>query len=83
MNYQKTRNTTETKLEITLSDDNAPSNIKTGVGFLDHMLTLFSFHSKLTLNIEANGDIEVDDHHVTDARRLAGDFTDHLSPSCS
>ena len=66
MNYQKTRNTAETKLEITLSDDNAPSNIKTGVGFLDHMLTLFSFHSKLTLNIEANGDIEVDDHHVTE-----------------
>ena len=66
MNYQKTRNTAETKLEITLSDDNAPSNIKTGVGFLDHMLTLFSFHSKLTLNIEANGDIEVDDPNVTE-----------------
>lgn len=66
MNYQKTRNTAETKLKITLSDDNTPSNIDTGVGFLNHMLTLFSFHSNLTLNIAADGDIEVDDHHVTE-----------------
>lgn len=66
MIYQKTRNTAETQLKIAIADDNSPSNIQTGVGFLDHMLTLFAFHSKLTINIEANGDTEVDDHHVTE-----------------
>ncbi|MDH9160159.1 imidazoleglycerol-phosphate dehydratase HisB [Staphylococcus succinus] len=66
MIYQKTRNTAETQLKIAIADDNSPSNIQTGVGFLDHMLTLFAFHSKLTITIEANGDTEVDDHHVTE-----------------
>ena len=66
MKFQKTRNTAETKLEISLSDDRTKSEINTGVGFLDHMLTLFSFHSQLTLTIRADGDVEVDDHHVTE-----------------
>ncbi|MCE4994970.1 imidazoleglycerol-phosphate dehydratase HisB [Staphylococcus xylosus] len=66
MIYQKTRNTAETQLSISLADDNRPSNINTGVGFLDHMLTLFTFHSNLSITIEANGDTEVDDHHVTE-----------------
>lgn len=66
MTYQKTRNTKETQLNITLANDRKESNIHTGVGFLDHMLTLFTFHSGLTLNIEANGDTHVDDHHVTE-----------------
>ncbi|MDN6161792.1 MAG: imidazoleglycerol-phosphate dehydratase HisB, partial [Atopostipes sp.] len=46
--------------------DQRTSKIDTGVGFLDHMLTLFTFHSKLSITIEANGDTEVDDHHVTE-----------------
>lgn len=66
MTYQKIRNTKETQLNITLTNDKAESNIKTGVGFLDHMLTLFTFHSGLNLSIEANGDTHVDDHHVTE-----------------
>ncbi|MFF0676273.1 imidazoleglycerol-phosphate dehydratase HisB [Staphylococcus xylosus] len=66
MIYQKTRNTAETQLSISLADDNRPSKINTGVGFLDHMLTLFTFHSTLSITIEANGDTEVDDHHVTE-----------------
>ncbi|MCG7338082.1 imidazoleglycerol-phosphate dehydratase HisB [Staphylococcus sp. ACRSN] len=66
MTYQKKRNTAETQLNITLADDASQSNINTGVGFLDHMLTLFSFHSQLSIQIEANGDTEVDDHHVTE-----------------
>lgn len=66
MTYQKKRNTVETQLNITLANDASESNINTGVGFLDHMLTLFSFHSQLSLQIEANGDTEVDDHHVTE-----------------
>ncbi|MGO1630994.1 MAG: imidazoleglycerol-phosphate dehydratase HisB [Staphylococcus equorum] len=66
MIYQKTRNTAETQLSISLADDQRTSKIDTGVGFLDHMLTLFTFHSKLSITIEANGDTEVDDHHVTE-----------------
>ncbi|RIP37270.1 imidazoleglycerol-phosphate dehydratase HisB [Staphylococcus gallinarum] len=66
MTYQKKRNTAETQLNITLADDASQSNINTGVGFLDHMLTLFSFHSQLSIQIEANGDTDVDDHHVTE-----------------
>lgn len=66
MIYQKTRNTAETQLSISLADDNRSSKINTGVGFLDHMLTLFTFHSNLSITIEANGDTEVDDHHVTE-----------------
>lgn len=66
MTYQKKRNTAETQLNITLANNASESNINTGVGFLDHMLTLFSFHSQLSLQIEANGDTEVDDHHVTE-----------------
>lgn len=66
MIYQKTRNTAETQLSISLADDNRPSKINTGVGFLDHMLILFTFHSNLSITIEANGDTEVDDHHVTE-----------------
>ncbi|KRG08288.1 imidazoleglycerol-phosphate dehydratase HisB [Staphylococcus sp. NAM3COL9] len=66
MIYQKSRNTAETQLNISLADDHRASKIDTGVGFLDHMLTLFTFHSKLSITIEANGDTEVDDHHVTE-----------------
>lgn len=66
MILNKTRNTAETQLSISLADDHRESNIHTGVGFLDHMLTLFTFHSQLSLSIEANGDIQVDDHHVTE-----------------
>ncbi|MGX5791355.1 imidazoleglycerol-phosphate dehydratase HisB [Staphylococcus equorum] len=66
MIYQKTRNTAETQLSISLADDQRTSKIDTGAGFLDHMLTLFTFHSKLSITIEANGDTEVDDHHVTE-----------------
>lgn len=66
MIYQKQRNTAETQLNISISDDQSPSHINTGVGFLNHMLTLFTFHSGLSLNIEAQGDIDVDDHHVTE-----------------
>ncbi|MDG0844243.1 imidazoleglycerol-phosphate dehydratase HisB [Staphylococcus equorum] len=66
MIYQKSRNTAETQLSISLADDNRTSKIDTGVGFLDHMLTLFTFHSKLSITIEAKGDTEVDDHHVTE-----------------
>ena len=66
MIFQKKRKTAETELSIILADDKRTSEINTGVGFLNHMLTLFTFHCGLSIIIEANGDTEVDDHHVTE-----------------
>ncbi|KIX90953.1 imidazoleglycerol-phosphate dehydratase [Staphylococcus microti] len=66
MTFQIKRETKETKIDITITQSNAESHINTGVGFLDHMLTLFSFHSGLSLSIDVQGDTWVDDHHTTE-----------------
>lgn len=66
MTYRKKRTTKETNIDIELSFENNETNINTGVGFLDHMLTLFSFHSGISLNIEVDGDTYVDDHHTVE-----------------
>lgn len=62
------RNTLETQIKLGLAkaDGSGQTAINTGVGFLDHMLTLFTFHSGLDLYVEAKGDTWVDDHHVTE-----------------
>ncbi|UXU59870.1 imidazoleglycerol-phosphate dehydratase HisB [Staphylococcus agnetis] len=65
MTYQMKRETKETKIAIEITQT-ADSHIATGVGFLDHMLTLFSFHSGIGLHIDVNGDTWVDDHHTTE-----------------
>ena len=61
------RKTTETEIkwEINL-DGKGQSRIKTGIPFLDHMLTLFAKHGIFDLNIEAKGDLEVDIHHTNE-----------------
>jgi len=46
--------------------DERPKGIETGCGFLNHMLTLFAFHSGISLAIEASGDTDVDYHHLTE-----------------
>ena len=72
----KERNTLETKIKIALSDQKAAqeSKIDTGIGFFDHMLTLFSFHSALYIEVIADGDLEVDGHHtVEDVGILLGE----------
>ena len=63
-----TRNTTETqiKCKLNLDGDGAKSQIATGVGFLDHMLVLFSRHSGIELALTCKGDVHVDDHHSTE-----------------
>ena len=59
-----TRNTAETKIQVTLNlDGTGKSNIDTGCGFLNHMLTLFAAHGKFDLTVKCAGDVEVDDHH--------------------
>ena len=58
------RRTAETDIMLTLNLDGAgKSTVKTGVGFLDHMLTLFAAHGKFDLEVTCNGDTWVDDHH--------------------
>ena len=58
------RKTAETDIMLTLDlDGNGVSQIKTGVGFLDHMLTLFAAHGKFDLTVRCQGDTYVDDHH--------------------
>ena len=59
-----TRNTAETKISLRLNlDGTGRSEIDTGVGFLNHMLTLFAAHGKFDLTVKCAGDVEVDDHH--------------------
>lgn len=61
----KERTTKETNVCIDVNiDGSGQSTIDTGVGFFDHMLTLFAFHSKVDLVVKAKGDLYVDDHHT-------------------
>lgn len=61
------RDTAETKIKLTYDVDGSGEGvIKTGVGFLDHMLVLFKGHGLFDLDISCDGDVEVDDHHTTE-----------------
>ena len=60
------RNTNETKIKVFLDLDDGRSeknNIDTGIGFMDHMLTLFAAHGMFRLDVFCDGDIDVDSHH--------------------
>ena len=58
------RKTTETDIALTLAvDGTGRGEIQTGVGFLDHMLTLFARHGRFDLHVTCKGDTFVDDHH--------------------
>jgi len=59
-----TRKTNETDVSLTLNlDGSGKSDVSTGVGFLDHMLTLFAAHGRFDLDVRCTGDVEVDGHH--------------------
>lgn len=61
------RNTFETKIKLSLNlDAQEPVEIGTGVGFFDHMLTLFARHSRISLVVKADGDLHVDSHHTVE-----------------
>jgi imidazoleglycerol-phosphate dehydratase len=61
------RKTGETDIELELVlDGSGKCDIKTGVPFLDHMLTLFAVHGFFDISLRADGDIEVDDHHTVE-----------------
>ena len=58
------RKTSETQIKLSLDiDGSGTSEISSGIGFLDHMLTLFAKHSGFNLEVSCTGDTYVDDHH--------------------
>lgn len=61
------RKTAETDIQLTLNIDGAgKSEINTGVGFMDHMLTLFAKHGRFDITLNCDGDSYVDDHHTVE-----------------
>ena len=63
-NAEITRKTGETDIVLSLNlDGTGKSDIQTGCGFLDHMLTLFAKHGRFDLKLTCKGDVEVDYHH--------------------
>lgn len=65
------RATGETRITLTIDlDGTGRSNIDTGVGFFDHMLTAFAHHGLFDLDVIAKGDLEIDDHHTVEDTAL-------------
>ena len=70
--YSVKRKTKETAIEVKVNlDGTGKSDIKTGIGFLDHMLDQISKHSLIDISIKAKGDLHVDLHHTTEDSALA------------
>ena len=70
--YSVNRKTKETTIEVRVNlDGKGKSDIKTGIGFLDHMLDQISKHSLIDISIKAKGDLHVDLHHTTEDSALA------------
>jgi len=66
------RTTNETDITLSLAIDGAgKADVATGIGFLDHMLTLFAHHGGFDLSVRATGDLEVDGHHTVEDVGLA------------
>lgn len=72
---QRSRKTAETRIDLSIEiDGSGTSEISTGIGFFDHMLTLFARHGLFDLKLDADGDLEVDYHHtVEDTGIVLGD----------
>lgn len=61
------RSTKETSVALTLNvDGHGRANVHTGIGFLDHMLVLFAGHGLFDLDVEATGDLHIDEHHTAE-----------------
>jgi len=70
--YSVERNTKETKISLTLHRDNiSKTTIKTGLNFFDHMLEQIARHSGCGLELEVDGDLEVDEHHTIEDVAIA------------
>ena len=61
------RITSETKIKLELNiDGSGKADVKTGIGFLDHMLDLWAFHGLFNLKLTCKGDLDIDAHHTTE-----------------
>ena len=61
------RETAETAIEVSLDvDGEGTADVETGLGFLDHMLTSFAKHGLFDLDVRADGDAHIDDHHTVE-----------------
>lgn len=66
------RITKETQIRLTLElDGTGKSSVRTGLGFFDHMMTLWSAHSLIDLELEVAGDLEIDGHHTVEDTGIA------------
>src|ERR1043165_6015028 len=73
------RETRETSISLSLNlDGSGVSNIATGIGFLDHLLTALATHARFDLEVSCRGDLHIDDHHSAEDCGLAlGMALDH------
>lgn len=80
-----TRTTKETSVEISINlDGEGKSEIKSGIGFFDHMLTLFAAHGLFDLTVKCDGDTYVDGHHsVEDIGIALGDAIKAALKDCA
>ncbi len=61
------RQTKETQITVAINlDGSGRADVKSGIGFLDHMLTLFAGHGLFDINVTAQGDLHIDDHHTAE-----------------
>ena len=66
------RDTNETQIRLTLDlDGTGKPSIATGIGFFDHMMTLFSAHSMIDVDLSVQGDLQVDGHHTVEDTGIA------------
>ena len=70
VNIERITKETKIKLELNL-EGSGISDIKTGIGFLDHMLDLWTFHGLFNLKLTCKGDLEIDTHHTTEDIAIA------------
>lgn len=69
---QINRKTEETDVSLSINlDGSGKSSVQSGVGFLDHMLTLFARHGRFDLTVSCKGDTNVDDHHSVEDVAIA------------
>lgn len=61
-----TRNTKETRIDLTLCLDGGEIAVQTGIGFFDHMLTALAFYAGFGLQLRVQGDLQVDGHHTVE-----------------
>lgn len=66
------RRTGETKISLKLNlDGTGKASVKTGIGFLDHMLTALAKHGRMDLELSCEGDLHIDDHHTAEDCAIA------------